>query len=155
MPSKIGIISLALKPSKTSFVPCHTITRKGIAYVRPFDSILPLRPVEIEFENNRGCLEVYNTSDSTVEFQYGHEITYFDARSKGLVQIYNSKHFPIDQYLHDRVKPVTLSPNPLAYDKLIDPTEMPLISTCTEMTTEDMNVPTQDDKHLWLEHDDK
>ena len=77
------------------------IIGKGIAYVKPFDSTLPLRPVEIEFENNRCCLEVCNTSDSTTEFQYGKEITYFDARSKGLVQINNSKHFPIDQYLHD------------------------------------------------------
>ena len=105
----------------TSFVPCHTITGKGIAYVRPFNLTLPLRQVEIEFENNRCCLEVYNTSDSTVEFQYGHEITYFDTRSKGLVQINNSKHFPIDQYLHDRVTPVALSPKPLAYDKPIKP----------------------------------
>ena len=124
-----------LKLSKTSFVPFHTITGKGIAYVRPFDSKLPLRPVEIEFENNRCCLEAYNTSDSTVEFQYSHEIAYFDARSKGLVRINNSKHFPIDQYLHDRVTPETLSPKLLAYDKPIDPTEMPCISTCTEMTT--------------------
>ena len=80
---------------------------------------------------------------------------YFDARSKGLVQINNSKHFPIDQYLHDRVTPVTLSPKPIAYGKPIDPAEMPHISTCTEMTTEDMNVPTQDDKYPWLEPDDK
>ena len=112
---------------------------------RPLDLTLLLRPVEIEFENNRCCLEVYNTSDSTVEFQYGHEIAYFDARSKGLVQIGNSKHFPIDQYLHDRVTPATLSPKPLAYDKPIDPREMPHISTCTEVITEDTNVPTQDD----------
>ena len=113
LPSKTGIISLALKPSKTSFVPCHTITGKGIAYVRPFDLTLPLRPVEIEFENNRCCLEFYNTSDSTVEYQYGHEVAYFDARSKGLVQINNSKHFPIDQYLHNRVTLATRSPKPL------------------------------------------
>ena len=153
LPCKTGIISLVLKLSKTSFVPCHTITGKGIAYVRPFDLTLPLRPVEIEFENNRCCLEVYNTSDSTVEFQYGHEITYFDAISKGLVQNNNSKHFPIDQYLHDRVTPVTLSSKPLAYDKPIDPTEMPRISTCTEMTTEDTNVPTLDDKYLMIKDD--
>ena len=147
LPGKTGIISLALKPSKPSFVPCHTITGKGIAYLRPFDLTLPLRPVEIKFENNRCCLEVYNTSDSTVEFQYSREVAYFDARSKGLVQINNSKHFPIDQYLHDRVTPATLSPKPLAYDKPIDPAEMPHISTCTEMTTQDMNVPIQDDKY--------
>ena len=121
-----------LKLSKTSFVPCHTITGKGIAYVRPLNLTLPLRPVEIEFEDNRCCLEVCNTSDSTIELQYGHE-----------VQINNLKHFPIDQYLHDRVTPVTLSPKLIAYDKPIDSAEMPHISTCTEMTTEDMNVPTQ------------
>ena len=51
--------------------------------------------------------------------------------------------------------PATLSPKPIAYDKPIDPAEMPHISTCTEMTTEDMNVPTQDDKYLWLDPDDK
>ena len=110
---------------------------------------LPLRPVEIEFENNRCCLEVCNTSDSTIEFQYGHEVAYFNARSKGLVQIDNLKHFSIDQYLHDRVTPATLSPKP------IDPAEMPCISTCTEMTTEDLNVPTHDDKYPWLDPDDK
>ena len=114
-----------------------------------------MRPVEIEFENNRCCVEVWNTSYSTVEFQYSHEVAYFDARSKGLIQINNSKHFPIDQYLHDRVTQATLSPKPLAYDKPIDPAEMPRISTCTEMTTEDMNVPTQDDKYPWLDPDDK
>ena len=48
LPGQTGIVLLALKPSKTSFVPCHTITGEGTAYVRP-----PLRPVEIEFENNR------------------------------------------------------------------------------------------------------
>ena len=69
------------------------------------------------------------TLDSTVEFSYGHEMAYFDARSKGLVQINNSKHFPPDQYLHDRVTPMTLSPKLLAYDKPIDPTETPRIST--------------------------
>ena len=90
-----------------------------------------------------------------MEYQYSHEVAYFDARSKGLVQINNSKHFPIDQYLHDRVKPVTLSPKLIEYDKPIDPAEMPHISTCTEMTTEDTNVPTQDDKYPWLDPDDK
>ena len=102
-PDRQGLYLLVLKPSKTSFVPHQMITEEGIAYVRPLDPILPLRPVEIEFENNRCCLEVGNTSDCTIEFQYSHEVAYFDARSKGLVQINNSKHFPIDQYLHDRV----------------------------------------------------
>ena len=155
LPGCTGIVSLVLKLSKTSFVPHHTIIGKGIAYVIPLDLTLPLRPVETEFENNRCCLKVCNTSDCTIEFQYGQEIAYFNARSKGLVQINNSKHFPIDQYLHDRVTPVTLSPKPIAYDKPIDPAEMPHISTCTEMTTEDTNVPTQDDKYPWLDPDDK
>ena len=129
LPGQTGIVLLVLKPSKTSFVPCHTITGKGIAYVRPHDFTLPLRPVEIEFENNRCCLEVCNTSDSTTEFQYSHEVACFDARSKGLLQVNNLKHFPIDQYLHDKVTPVTFSPKPIAYDKPIDPAEMPHIST--------------------------
>ena len=155
MPCNTGIVSLVLKLSKTSFTPCHTITGKGIVYVRPFNSKLPLRPVEVEFENNRCCLEVNNTSDSTVDFSYSHEMAYFDARSEGLVQINNSKHFPLYQYLHDRVTPATLSLKLLAYDKPFDPTEMPHISTCNEMTTEDMNAPTQDDKYPWLDPDDK
>ena len=144
LPGCTGIISLVLKPS---FISHHMIVDKGIAYVKPFDLTLPLRPVEIEFENNRCCLEVCNTSECTTEFQYGQEIAYFDARSKGLVQINNSKHFPIDQYLHDKVTPATLSPKLIAYDKPIDPSEMPCISTWTEMTTEDTNVPTQDNKY--------
>ena len=155
LPGHTGIVSLVLKLSKTSFVPCHTSIGKGIAYVKPLDPTLPLRPVKIEFENNRCCLEVCNASDCTTEFQYSQEIAYFNARSKGLVQINNSKHFPINQYLHDRVTPVTLSPRLIAYEKPIDPTEMPRISTCTEMTTEDTNIPTQDDKCPWLDSDDK
>ena len=155
LPGCTGIISLVLKPSKTSFVPHHMIIGKGIAYVKPLDPTLPLKPVEIEFENNRCCLEVCNTSYCIIEFQYGQEIAYFDARSKGLVQINNLKHFPIDQYLHDRVTSATLRLKPIAYDKPTDPAEMPHISTCTEMTTEDTNVSTQDDKYPWLDPDDK
>ena len=147
LPRKTGIVFLALKSGKTSFIPHNTITGKGIAYVRPFDSKLPLRPVEVEFENNRCCLEIHNSLDRTVEFLYGHEMAYFYARSKGLIQTNNSKLFPKDQYLHDRVTPATLSPKPLAYDKPIDPSEMPCISTCTEVTTDDTNIPTKDDKY--------
>ena len=81
-------------------------------------------------------------------------MAYFDARSKGLVQINISKHFPIDQYLHDRMTPATLSPSPLAYEKLIHPTEMPCITTCTELPIDDMNKSTPDDKYPWLDPDD-
>ena len=115
---------------------------------------MPLRPVEIEFENNHCCIEVHNTSDSTVEFLHGQEMAYFNARSKGLVQINYSKHFPIDQYLHDRMTPATLSPSPLAYEKPIHPTKMPCITTCTELPIDDMNKSTPDDKYPWLDPDD-
>ena len=37
LPGQTGIVSLVLKPSKTSFVPCSTITGKGMAYVRPLN----------------------------------------------------------------------------------------------------------------------
>ena len=153
LPGKTGVVSLTLQSNKNSFTPRHTITGKGITYVKPFDS-LPLRPIEIEFENNHCCIEVHNTSNSTVEFLYGQEIAYFDASSKGLVQTNKSKHFPIDQYLHDRMTPATLSPTPLAYEKPIHPTEMPHITTCTELSVDNMNKPTPDDKYPWLESDD-
>ena len=52
LPRKARITSLALQPKKTSITPRHTITGKGIAYIKPLDSSLPLRPIEIEFENN-------------------------------------------------------------------------------------------------------
>ena len=81
-------------------------------------------------------------------------MAYFDARSKGLVQIYNSKHFPIDQYLHDRMTPATLSPSPLAYEKPIHPTEMPCITTRTELPIDNTNKSTPDDKYPWLDLDD-
>ena len=116
LPGKTGISSLTLRPNKTSFIPRHTITNKGIAYIKSLHLSLPLRPIEIEFENNCCHIEIYNTSDATIEFLHGQEVAYFDARSKGLVQMNNSKHFPIDQYLHDRMTPATLSPTPLAYE---------------------------------------
>ena len=81
-------------------------------------------------------------------------MAYFDARSKGLVQINNLKHFPIDQYLHDRMTPAMLSPLPLAYEKLIHPTEMPCITTCIELPIDDMKKSTSDDKYPWLDPDD-
>ena len=81
-------------------------------------------------------------------------MAYFNARSKGLVQINNSKHFPIEQYLHDRMTPATLSPSSLAYKKLIHPTEMSRITTCTELPIDDMNESTPDDKYPWLDPDD-
>ena len=96
---------------------------------------------------------MHNSSDSTVEFTFCKEIGYFNVQSKGLVQVSNLKHFPIDQYLHDRVTPSTLSPKPIAYEKLIDPSEMPRISTCTDTMTDDTNV--SNDKYPWLDPDDK
>ena len=100
---------MTLQPNKTSFTPKHTITGKGVTYVKPLDPRLPLRPIEIEFENNC-CIEIHNPSDMTVEFLHGQEIAYFDARSKGLVQTNNSKHFPIDQYLQVQGDKVCYTP---------------------------------------------
>ena len=68
LPGHTGIVSLVLKPSKTSFIPCHMVIGKGIVHVKPLDLTLPLRPVEIEFENNRCCLEVCNTSVAPLNF---------------------------------------------------------------------------------------
>ena len=154
LPRKRGIVTLTLRLNKTSFTPRHTIIGKGIAYVKPLDQNLPLKPIIIEFENNRCCMEVHNTSDSTVDFLHGQEMAYFDARSKGLVQINNLKHFPIDQYLHDRMTPATLSPSPLAYEKPIHPAEMPCITTHTELPIDDTNKSTPVDKYPWLDPDD-
>ena len=81
-------------------------------------------------------------------------MAYFDARSKGLDQINNLKHFPIDRYLHDRMTPAMLSPSPLAYEKLIHPAEMPRITTRTELPIDDTYKPTPDDKYPWLDPDD-
>ena len=50
LPRKTGIVTLTLRPNKTSFTPRHTIIGKGIAYVKPLDQNLPLRPIEIEFQ---------------------------------------------------------------------------------------------------------
>ena len=134
LPGCTGIVLAALKTGRSTFIPRNTIMGKGIAYARPFDKTLPLRPIEIEFENNKCCLEIYNSSDSTVQFLFGNEIAYFDARSKGLVQANNYKHFPINKYLHDRVTPATLSPKPLVYDKPIDPSEMMILMSLPKMT---------------------
>ena len=79
-----------MQPNKASFTTGHTIIGKGIAYVKPFDKLLCLKPIEVEFKNNRCCIEVHNNSDTTVEFLFGQEIGYFDIRSKGLVQICNT-----------------------------------------------------------------
>ena len=89
LPGKTGVVSLTLRLNKTSFTPRHTIIGKGITYIKPLDPSLPLRPIEIEFENNHCCIKIHNTSDSTVEFLHGQEMAYFDARSKGLVQTNN------------------------------------------------------------------
>ena len=65
------------------------------------------------------------------------------------------KHSPINQYVHDRVTPFTLSPKPIVYGKPIDSSEMPRISTCTDTITNDTNVLTKDDKYPWLDPEDK
>ena len=60
------IISTTLKTDKSTFTPRNSIIGKGIAYMRPLDKTLPLQPMEIEFENNKCCIEVHNSSHSTV-----------------------------------------------------------------------------------------
>ena len=147
LPGCTGIVSAVLKTGRSTFILRNAIMGKGIAYVRLFDKTLLLRPIEIEFKNNKCCFVIHNSSDSTVEFLFSNEIAYCDARSKGLVQANNYKHFSIDQYLHDRVTPATLNPKPLVYEKPIDPSGMPRILTCTDTITDDTNVPTKDDKY--------
>ena len=71
LPGKTRIVSLTLQPNKTSFTSRHTITGQGVAYIKPLDSSFPLRPIEIEFKNNRCCIEIHKTSDTTVEFLHG------------------------------------------------------------------------------------
>ena len=61
LPGCTRIVSAALKTGKSTFTPRNTIMGKGIAYARPFDKTLPLRPIEIEFENNKCCLEIHNS----------------------------------------------------------------------------------------------
>ena len=78
MPGHTGIVSAALKTGKTTFTPRNTIMGKGVAYVRLYDTTLPLQPIEVELENNKCCIEIHNSSDSTVEFTFGNEIGYFD-----------------------------------------------------------------------------
>ena len=48
-----GFILAALKTGNTTFTPRNIIMGKGVAYVRPFDTTIPLRPIEVEFENNK------------------------------------------------------------------------------------------------------
>ena len=148
LPGKTGVVSL------TNYQTRHTIIGKGVTYIKPLDPSLPLRPIEIEFENNYCCVKIHNSSDSTVDFLHGQEMAYFDARSKGLVQTDNSKHFPIDQYLHDRMTPATLSLTPLAYEKPIHPAEMPCNTICTELPVDYTNKSTSDDRYPWLDPDD-
>ena len=50
--------------------------------------------------------------------------------------------------------PPTLSRTPLAYEKPVHPTEMPHITTCTELPVDDTNKSTSDDRYPWLDPDD-
>ena len=50
--------------------------------------------------------------------------------------------------------PATLSPSPLAYEKPIHSTEMPCITTRTELPIDDTNKSTSEDKYPWLDPDD-
>ena len=42
LPGHTGIVSAALKTGKTAFTPRNTIMGKGVIYIRPFDTTLPL-----------------------------------------------------------------------------------------------------------------
>ena len=42
LPGCTGIVSAALKTGKTTFTPTNIIMGKGVAYVRLFDTTLPL-----------------------------------------------------------------------------------------------------------------
>ena len=62
LPGCTDIVSAALKTGRSTFIPRNAIMGKGVAYVRPFDKMLPLRPIEIELENNKHCLEIHNST---------------------------------------------------------------------------------------------
>ena len=68
-PRKTGIVTLTLRPNKTSFMPRHTIIGKGIAYVKPLDQNLPLRPIEIN-------LLIYSMYTNTYVYTYARTYNY-------------------------------------------------------------------------------
>ena len=74
LPGCTGIVSAALKTGRATFTPRNTIIGKGEAYVRLYDTTLPLQPIEVELENNKCCLEIHNSSESTVKFTFGNDI---------------------------------------------------------------------------------
>ena len=81
LPRHTRIVLAALKTGKTTFTFRNTIMGKGVAYVRPFDTTLPLQPIEVELENNKCCLEIHNSPDSTVKFIFGKEILMHNLRA--------------------------------------------------------------------------
>ena len=74
LPGCTGIVSAALKTGKTAFTPRNTIMGKVVAHVRLFDTTLPLQLIEVKLENNKCCLMIHNSSDSTVKFTLGKEM---------------------------------------------------------------------------------
>ena len=154
LPGKTGVVSLTLRLNKTSFTPRRTIIGKGIAYIKLLDPNVPVRPIEIEFENNHCCIKIYNIIDSTVEFLYGQEMAYFDARSKGLVQMNNLKHFPIDQYLHDRMTPAHIKSITISIQETDPSHRNAMHNHMYKLPADDTNKSTSDDKYPWLDPDD-
>ena len=74
LPGNTGIILEALKTGKTTFTPRNTIMGKGIAYVQPFDTTLPLRPIAVEFKNNKCCIEIcYILPGSTASYVWRYQ----------------------------------------------------------------------------------
>ena len=132
-----------------SILPLHTYNKFPILHTYPkTESNTPIH-------TGRGLIKSHFWLEIPLQLQHQTiQIKAFDARSKGLVQTNNLKHFPIDQYLHDRMTPATLSPTPLAYEKPIHPAEMPCITTCKKLPVDDMNKSTSDDRYPWLEPDD-
>ena len=70
-PGHTGIVSATLKIGKATLTPRNTIMGKGVAFIRPFDSTLPLWPITVKLENNKCCLEIHDSLNSTVEFTFG------------------------------------------------------------------------------------
>ena len=82
--------------------------------------------------------------------------TAFPNATRSQLKQQQKKHTQKGPCYQDRNRDVaTLSLKPIAYDKPIDPSEMPRISKCTDTMMDDTNVPTKDDKYPWLELDDK
>ena len=159
-PGEAKQITMRLRFNSCSYNTLEDFCGRGIIYTKhPHDPFMPYVASEVTIINNKAQIKIRNTLESNINIKENEIVAYLDCRSKGKFLTLEAEHERNEQvydilFNEHEIVHKTLTPEPIAKERIMHPCEAPRIAQRTQTQIDDTNICTKEDKLPWLEKDD-